>query len=56
MSGQGLVSNNKKDIIYCVVTRAEIFELKSLLREFPGSTFTTISEVSEVVGNHIKSV
>ena len=49
-------SNNKKDIIYCVVTRAEIFELKSLLREFPGSTFTTISEVSEVVGNHIKSV
>lgn len=54
--GEGLVSSNKKDILYCVVTRAEIHELKSLLRDFPGSTFTTISEVSEIVGSHIKSI
>lgn len=53
--GEGLVSSNEKDILYCVVTRAEIHELKALLRTFPGSTFTTISEVSEIVGNHIKS-
>jgi uncharacterized membrane-anchored protein YitT (DUF2179 family) len=56
MRGEGLVSNNEKDILYCVVTRAEIHELKSLLRDYPGSTFTTISEVSEVVGSHIKSI
>ena len=56
MRGEGLVSNNEKDILYCVVTRAEIHELKALLNEFPGSTFTTISEVSEVVGRHIKSI
>ena len=55
LRGQGLVSNNKKDILYCVVTRAEIYELKSILDRSPGSTFTTISEVSEIVGNHIKS-
>ncbi|MCR4568422.1 MAG: YitT family protein [Pseudobutyrivibrio sp.] len=56
MRGEGLVSNNQKDILYCVVTRAEIHELKELLGDFPGSTFTTISEVSEIVGSHIKSV
>ncbi len=56
MRGEGLVSNNQKDILYCVVTRAEIHELKALLDDFPGSTFTTISEVSEIVGSHIKSV
>ncbi len=56
MHGEGLVSNNEKDILYCVVTRAEIYELKSLLNDFPGSTFTTISDVSEVVGSHIKSI
>jgi len=56
IQGEGLVSSNKKDILYCVVTRAEIHELKSLLRSFHGSTFTTISEVSEVVGDHIKSI
>ena len=56
MPGEGFVSNSKKDILYCVVTRAEIHELKALLNDFPGSTFTTISEVSEVVGRHIKSI
>ncbi|MDC7280122.1 YitT family protein [Butyrivibrio fibrisolvens] len=56
MHGEGLVSNNEKDILYCVVTRAEIYELKALLNDFPGSTFTTISDVSEVVGSHIKSI
>lgn len=56
MRGEGLVSNNKKDILYVVVTRAEIHELKALLSDFEGSTFTTISEVSEIIGRHIKSV
>ena len=55
ISGEGLVSSNEKDILYCVVTRAEIHELKIIIRNYPGSTFTTISEVSEIVGNHIKS-
>lgn len=56
MQGKGLVSKDTKDILYCVVTRAEIFELKRIIDGSEGSTFTTISEVSEIVGNHIKSV
>lgn len=56
MQGKGLVSKDTKDILYCVVTRAEIFELKRIIDSSEGSTFTTISEVSEIVGNHIKSV
>ena len=55
MQGQGLVSSETKDILYCVVTRAEIFELKRIISSVEGSTFTTISDVSEVVGNHVKS-
>ena len=55
MQGQGLVSSETKDILYCVVTRAEIFELKRIINSVEGSTFTTISDVSEVVGNHVKS-
>ncbi len=54
LHGEGFVSGTGKDILYCVVTRAEIHELKHLLNEVPGSTFATISEVSEVVGKHIK--
>ena len=56
LHGEGLVSSGKKDILYCVVTRAEIFGLKKIIDETPGSTFSTISDVSEIVGNHIKSV
>ena len=55
MHGEGYISSDTKDIIYCVVTRAEIFELKRLIDAVEGSTFTTISEVSDIVGTHYKS-
>ena len=55
MQGHGHVSDETMDILYVVVTRAEIFDLRKIIQEFPGSTFTTITEVSEIIGNHIKS-
>ncbi|MBQ9233399.1 MAG: YitT family protein, partial [Lachnospiraceae bacterium] len=55
LKGEGLVSKDTKDILYCVVTRAEIHDLKLLINSVEGSTFTTISDVSEIVGNHMKS-
>ena len=55
MKGEGLISSGQKDILYCVVTRAEIFELKKIIADTPGSMFTTVSEVSEIIGNHIKN-
>ncbi|MCR5796767.1 MAG: YitT family protein [Eubacterium sp.] len=55
IKGEGHVSQDKKTILYCVVTRAEIYELKKLIKQVNGSTFTTISDVTEIVGNHVKS-
>lgn len=55
LKGKGLVSSEEKDILYCVVTRAEVYDLKKIMDSVEGSTFTTISEVSEIVGNHMKS-
>lgn len=55
MEGTGYVSSQKKQVLYCVVTRAEIFELKQIIGSIDGSTFTTITEVSEIVGRYIKS-
>lgn len=55
LKGQGFISSDEKDVLYCVVTRAEIHELKQIIHSVEGSTFTTISEVSEIVGRHIKS-
>ena len=53
LEGEGLISG-KKIVLYCVVTRIELSELKRIIKEDEGSAFATISDVSEIVGSHIK--
>ncbi|MBO5560591.1 MAG: YitT family protein [Firmicutes bacterium] len=53
LEGEGLISG-KKIVLYCVVTRIELSELKRIIKEDEGSAFATISDVSEIVGAHIK--
>lgn len=54
LEAQGLISG-KKDMLYCVLTRFEVQELKSIIKGIDSSAFITISDVSEIIGNHIKS-
>ncbi len=53
LEGEGLISG-KKVVLYCVVTRVELHELKRLIRNDDASAFMTVSDVSEIVGKHIK--
>ena len=53
LEGEGLISG-KKVILYCVLNRLEIYELKHLIKEVDASAFITISDVSVIIGNHIK--
>ncbi len=53
MEGEGLVSG-KKVVLYCVLTRFEIHELKEIIKTLDASAFIAISDVSEIIGNHIK--
>lgn len=54
IKGKGLISG-EKEVLYCVLTRIEIYELKHLVEEMDESAFVTILEVSDIIGNHIKS-
>lgn len=54
MEGTGLVSG-KKAVLYCVLTRFEISELKRIINSIDASAFVSVSDVSEIIGNHIKS-
>ena len=56
ISAEGLVSGSTKTVLYCVITRVEVSELKRIINEADVSAFVTISEVSEIVGNHIKKI
>ena len=53
MEGEGLVSG-KKTVLYCVLTRLEIHELRDIINEIDESAFIAISDVSEIIGNHVK--
>ena len=56
INGRGIVSNENKDVLYTVITRFEISMLKDILNEAKASSFVTIFDVSEIIGNHIKKV
>ena len=53
MEGEGLVSG-KKTVLYCVLTRFEIHELREIINSVDSSAFIAISDVSEIIGTHIK--
>ena len=54
INGSGLLSG-EKEVMYCVLTRIEVFELKKIANEMDESAFITILDVSDIIGNHIKS-
>lgn len=54
LKGYGLISGQKA-VLYCVLTRIEISELKRIVKEEDQSAFITITDVSEIIGSHIKS-
>lgn len=53
IKGSGLISG-EKDVLYCVLTRMEIFELKRIVLLEDQSAFISVVEVSEIIGKHIK--
>ena len=54
MDAKGLISGEKM-VLYCVITRIEIPELKRIIHDEDNSAFVTITDVSEIIGYHIKS-
>ena len=52
--GEGLISG-EKTILYCVITRLELGTLRRIIRKDDYQAFLTVSDVSEIIGSHIKS-
>lgn len=53
IKGEGLISG-EKTVLYCVITRIEVSTIKSIIEKADYSAFMTISDVSEIVGKHIR--
>jgi len=54
IKGKGLISG-EKEVLYCVLTRIEVFELKHIVEQMDESAFITITDVTDIIGNHIKN-
>ena len=54
IKGKGLISGDK-EVLYCVLTRIEVFELKHIVEDMDESAFVTVMDVSDIIGNHIKN-
>lgn len=55
LEGTGLISG-KKVVLYCVITRVEVPAIKRIIHETDASAFVAISDVAEIVGQHIKKM
>ena len=55
LDGEGLITG-KTVVLYSVITRIEVPQLKKIVAEDDRQSFVTISDVSEIIGRHIKSV
>lgn len=53
IEGEGLVSGDK-DVLYCVITRLELSDVKEIIQNADHSAFVTITDIAEILGQHIK--
>lgn len=52
---RGLVSG-KKEMMYVVITRLELPQLREIVQQCDCSAFITISDVNEIIGRHVRKV
>jgi uncharacterized membrane-anchored protein YitT (DUF2179 family) len=56
LKGYGAYSSEETEVLYCVITRTEITQLKKLVLEIDGSAFLIFQRVNDVVGGRVKKV
>ncbi len=54
LDGRGLISGDKQ-VLYCVITRIEVSTMRKIIEKDDYSAFMSVSDVSEIVGKHIKN-
>lgn len=54
LHGEGGYTKERKDVLYCVITRLEMAKLKSIVDEIDEGAFVTINDVHEVMGGRFK--
>ncbi len=54
LSGKGMYTNTEKDVLLCVVSSKEVFNLKEFIKNIDESAFVIVADVREVLGEGFK--
>ncbi|WP_066495981.1 YitT family protein [Abyssisolibacter fermentans] len=54
--GKGMYTGSNKDILYCVVNRAQIVKLKKLVYKIDKKAFVIVNDANEVLGEGFKRI
>ena len=50
LNAVGMYSNTDRKMLFCVVSRKEIVQIREIVREFDTRAFVIVSDVKEVFG------
>lgn len=50
LNGRGMYTKQEKEILFCVVSKKEIFKLKEIVRDKDSKAFVIVGDVKEVLG------
>lgn len=56
LDAKGMYTQNKKNVIFCIVKQKQIPELKEMVANIDESAFVVIANVSEVIGTGFKGI
>lgn len=56
LSGKGMYTKDNKDVLLCVVNRAQVFDLKGIIRSIDPNAFVILADVHEVLGEGFKNI
>ena len=51
LNGTGMYTKREKNVLFCVIERAEIHKLKAIVKEHDPDAFIVMGDVREVLGD-----
>jgi len=54
LQGRGAYTGSERPVIYCVITRSEVAQLKTIVREIDAEAFIVIGQAHEALGEGFK--
>ncbi|MFZ7134609.1 MAG: YitT family protein [Eubacteriales bacterium] len=56
LRGKGMFTKNEKEVLFCIVHRAQVFQMKEIVQSIDAKAFVILADVHEVLGEGFKNI